>query len=84
MAPDPIAAAVAATEPGTVSMATVQVTLSSGRPVVIAVPIDLTLREVVDLCGFVSSGLGPELDRRRQAASPKPRLLVPKHQLVKV
>jgi hypothetical protein len=81
---DQIAAAVSATEPGKVRMITVQVTLSTGRPVAIAVPADLTIREVVDLCSFVSSGLGAELERQRAAASPKPRLLVPKHQLVKV
>jgi len=47
----------------------VSITMSSGRPAVVAVPPDITERELLDLAGFVVVGLGPELERRRQRSS---------------
>jgi hypothetical protein len=58
-------AAIRATAPAAPRMADVRIALSSGRPVAILVPKDMTARELLDLTAFVAAGLGPELERRR-------------------
>lgn len=70
MSTDTIARAIAATEPAATRAVNVTVTLSSGRPVGVIVPEDLTSREALDIVSFVSAGLGAELERQRQQARP--------------
>jgi hypothetical protein len=67
---DPIQAAIAASEPAPVAAVPLQVTLSTGRQVAVVVPLDMSIVEALDLVGFISQGLGPELAKRRAAASP--------------
>jgi hypothetical protein len=67
---DQVDTAIAATEPGRTPGTSLSVTLSTGRKVGVVVPLDLTIAEALDLVGFVSSGLGPELARRKAARSP--------------
>ena len=69
-------AAIGAVEqPRPITMATVTVTLPTGRPVRLILPVDLTAQETVSLMGFIGTGLGAELAKGR---TPGPRLLVPR------
>lgn len=86
---DPIAAAIAATEPEpeqeAVVMAKMTLTLaSSGRSVQLAVPADINAREALDLVGFVSTKLGATIaELRGDQPVPRAPLLVPAHKIVR-
>lgn len=71
---DRIDAAIAGAEP-TVTMAQVELTVApDSRPVVLAVPVDLTESEALHLAGYVTTALIPYLQR----AAPRPSgLFVP-------
>lgn len=76
LAPDPIAAAIAApAEPPQVAMVQKQVTISStGRPAVVLVPADATPAELAELCGWMLTTLRVECASRGAPAS---RIILP-------
>ena len=63
--------AIEATEPGAAAPAvvTIRLNLSTGRPVAMLVPLDLSVQENLDLAAFVTTGLGKELVRQREPKS---------------
>lgn len=73
---DPIDQAIAAAAaPATVQLVEVKVQISStGRPVIMAVPVDLDDGEIIELAAFVLVGLRPHIAR---TTSPASRLIVP-------
>ena len=69
-----IDAAVAAAERPGIEMAQIRHTIpSTGRPFMLAVPVDLTEEEALAICGFVSTV--PASLRQRRA---QPRILIPR------
>jgi hypothetical protein len=75
---DPIDAAVEAVERPAQAMEQTTVTISStGRPVVIAWPPDMTDGELLEFVGWLSTNLRLELAKRRAKGSS--RLIVPAH-----
>jgi hypothetical protein len=65
----------AAAEPQTVQLIEVKVQISStGRPVIMAVPVDLTDAEIIELGAFVLVGLRLHIARQLGPAS---RIIVP-------
>lgn len=78
-APDPVDAAIAAAEakPATIQMAQEQVTISStGRPVILVFPPDLTDSELAELTGWMLTGLRAKIAANR-TPSPLSRLSAP-------
>ena len=72
-APDPIDAAIAAAStPAAVQGATVQITLPTGRPAVLTVPVDVTDTELV---GLVAAAIQFAMQLRSQR--PASRILLP-------
>jgi hypothetical protein len=66
---DAIGRAIRGSAPTEVKVVTIRINLSTGRPVAMLVPADMTVQENLDLAAFVTSGLGNELVRQRQPAS---------------
>jgi hypothetical protein len=77
-AKDPIDAAVKATEPPTVNMEQLTITISStGRPFIVGWPTDLTESELFEVIGFLTTGLrGEVLKRAAKRADPASRLTI--------
>lgn len=75
---DPIAAAIEATEqPPAVQMTQLQVTISStGRPFIVAFPVDMTDGELAEAAGWMLSSVLQGL-RAERAKTPIGRILVP-------
>lgn len=71
-APDPIDAAIAAASAPIVQGATVQITLPTGRPAVLTVPVDVTDTELV---GLVAAAIQFAMQLRSQR--PASRILLP-------
>lgn len=73
--PDPIAKAIDASEKPAVVMAQVNVTIAStGRPVVLGVPQDMTESELFELVGWMATSLRTAV--REQAGRRGPQLVV--------
>ena len=70
MSADPIADAIAATQQ--VTLTQVQFTLSTGRPAMLAVPVDLTAEEALSLINGVTNMYG-----QLQAKRPASRIVLP-------
>lgn len=77
-APDPVEAAIAATEQGpTFAMAQAQVTISSsGRPFAMQFPADMTDAEMAEVCGWMLTNVLQGL-RQQRAKTPAGRIIVP-------
>ena len=61
-----------------------KVRLTTGRPVLLAVPVDLTAIEAVDLIGYIARGMPEQLAQARAATAVpsivrRPALIVPGH-----
>ena len=72
MPPDPIDQAVAAAEPTPEPRSVVQVTLPTGRLVLLNIPRDMSIEEMLALSGYIGSKLPASL-----AGVSRPRLFVP-------
>jgi hypothetical protein len=55
---------------------TVQVTMHTGRVVVLNIPADMTLEEMLSLCGYIGSKLAPAIASQQQPRA-RSRILVP-------
>jgi hypothetical protein len=72
-ASDVIDQAIATAEP-VLQLVGLQVRMSSGRPAILQVPVDLSAQEAIDLLGYIAVQLPGKL---AEARSPAARILVP-------
>ncbi len=61
-----------------VSMVEIPLTLPSGRPVVLAIPADITGLELINLVGWLTADRGGLRETIEQMAAPRSRLIVPR------